>query len=37
VVASSWQPWQAAEIGGVVGEELPGLATDAAAPMFSGK
>ena len=28
VALSSWQPWQAAEMGGVVGVKPPGLAID---------
>ena len=32
---SSWQPWQAAEIGGVVGVNPPGVAIEATAPTLS--
>lgn len=35
VALSSWQPWHAAEIGGVVGVNPPGLATEATAPTLS--
>ncbi len=35
VFLSSWQPWQAAAIGGVVAVKPPGLATAATAPTLS--
>src|ERR1700689_2841248 len=34
VARSSWQPWQAAEIGAVVGVKPPGLATGHGAHVF---
>ena len=37
VATSSWQPWQAAEMGGVGVMKAPGLATETLAPTFSTK